>query len=73
MQAEYLAGVDDAPDLDAYCFEKDEEVNPHKILNCIFISESRDKKLKDTKSRSSNILLKIHFLLRGKKLDAATK
>lgn len=73
IQSKYLANVEDAPDLVEYCFEKDESGSPNKILNGVFVADCKDKQLRGTMSWSSNILLKIHFLLRGKKMESAMK
>ena len=73
IQSKYLTDVEGAPDLAAYCFERDQDGNPTKVLNGVFIAGCKDKLLRNTKSWSSNILLKVHFLLKSSELDSAKK
>lgn len=52
-------------------FEKNAEGEPVKLLNGLFISDAKHKNYKGTQSWSSNIVLKIHFLLKGSKIEEA--
>lgn len=71
VQSAYLDKENDAPDLVKQFFEINDKGDVEKMLNGVFISDCKDKKLNKTMSWSSNIVLKIHFLLKSKQLPSA--
>ena len=51
----------------------DDLFSENKLQAGLMISECRDKKLKATHSWSSNLLLKVYFILKKKENEAAKK